>query len=638
MNHLIIPGCWYCDTVPNESNYVASQLNIPVTKTKFGDIAGNQLLWTVISPNGIKFSGVGQFDDKAHEYNGSQWNDLGAAQGSHPIIYKDNNRPEIISNVVGAPTGSQGYRYVDDDGNLISSDDTIAPGSRLAIQYNITNLWQFTVRGNGKYVVGELQDGVGARINGKLVRINSLIPNIPKEQNARDVHFKIADGKVSISWYFFLSVTNVTSCFLWMSLEEFDSLVNDEPGPPPSNGEQSEPMIKSFDRPFWMAPYFSHHVRYGDVPLDQHMGNAIAVLGDERDPNIRNLELDRITPLGKPMIVDIGTSQPNNEYLNQTIAWLASGRDILELKANVNRALAYEEKPVIAYLDSTDWPESNPFESNRVWPSIQAYRFPSESLRGFERRIGDAIRRCTSYGLPLVLVPRADDFNGQQDIKNIVECFSLYEQWMREFFFVGFMPFADLRKKVENSIFGFRNYPELLSRVKAFFYAIPSERPNRFDYWQPSASSVKDVLKNKLGQQRAAVVMEDYLRKDILSKYEGSNNPPPIEPPPNIPPNIVPKYNWTTNDWKNWWDRLRQEMNVMPTIVESELVRTREALNKNGADWQFGSLGNLRPRIHCPVEGFPLPFNTQPFPPNESFSKPIDVGDFGGPWVWVPRW
>lgn len=524
MNHLVIPGCWYCDALPN-GGYIASVINQPLNKTNNGDKVGHKLLWTVIAPNG-NFCGAGHEDDIAWEWNG-QWNNREAAQGSHPIVYKADNSPEIVHNVVGAPTGSQGYRYLSDEGLLIHSDDTIAPGAKLAIQYNITNLWQFTVRDNGKLVVGELQDGVGARVNGVLVRINSLIPNTPKQQQSRDVNFKIDGNRFCISWYYFLSPTDVTACFLWGTIDELKALAPEEPIPVPISDEV---MIKAFDRPMWQAPYFSHHTRYGDTSPDKHVGNAIVVLDDDENKS-------RFNNLGMPLIVE----SPLND--NLTVAYIAHGADMNELVNKVNIASSHPEKPIIAYLDGDGWPESNPFNSERIWPSIQAYRFPSESLSGFESRMDSVINRVSTYKLPMSLVTRFDDFNGSSSVLKTLECMLLYEEWLRDFFFVVHMPFADRRGN------GISKNNSLWNFARAFQFAIPSERPNRFDYWKPAASSVKDVLINKLGQQRAAVVLENYLREDILKKYE-QNNPGPIEPPPTQEwPNLLPTINTVRNKY-----------------------------------------------------------------------------------------
>lgn len=280
-------------------------------------------------------------------------------------------------------------------------------------------------------------------------------------------------------------------------------------------------MIPAFERPMWQAPYFSHHIRYGDTPSNKHVGNAIAVIGDERDENVRDSELERINKLGLPMIVDIGTHPPNNVYLNLTVAWLAN-------YVTVQTALQYPEKPVIAYLDGDDWPDSNPFNPDRVWPSIQAYRLPDETLNQFKLRVDGVIKRVASYKTPMCLVSRFDDFNGSSSVERTLECMPIYEQWLRDYYFVAHMPFADRRGN------GISSNPELWNQARAFQYAIPFERPNRFDYWVPSGSDILTILKNKLGQSRASVVLESYLRADILSKY--SNTPTPS---PGVWPNLL---------------------------------------------------------------------------------------------------
>lgn len=408
-------------------------------------------------------------------------------------------------------------------------------------------------------------------------------------------------------------------------------------GQQPQPGD-NEMMIKSFEHPYWMASYFSHHERYGDVPMDQHMGNAIVVIGDERDASVRNKEYFRLAQLNQPLIVDIGKDEPPHDHINLVIAWLAAGKDINELKSNVERALNYHELPVIAYLDSTDWPRSNPFNSSRIFPSIQAYRFPNETLNGWSARVQSAIDVCKSYGLQLSFVPRLDDFNGGQQIQNILDCVPFYEQWMREYQFRFFMPFADLRRNEQAGIFGFRHYPSLLAVAKAFFYACPSGKPNRNDYWRKSNDSLKNIWKNKRGQSRAALVMEEDLRNEIDRMFDGSNPNPPNPPNPN--PTDPDGVNWSTDEWKSFVFNLKDRLGFGDKISFEALKAMRPEINKHGADWQNGWRGDYRERIFMPLAGLPIPMTPQEAAgniPEETWSKLADLGDFGTDWKWIVR-
>ena len=284
-------------------------------------------------------------------------------------------------------------------------------------------------------------------------------------------------------------------------------------GEPP----RSTMSIPCFERPIWQAPFFSHSRQYGSTPLDQHAGNCAWV---------RTSEMDVAPPLPHITTVDDGNVAAAN--LNLTIAWLVSDTSIGALAARVNEALTYPAKPVVAYLDNLGWPEANPFTSTRVWPSIQAYPRVGESVDAFKARVEAAVVRVAAYGLPMVLTSRFDDTAGTIPVDLALQYMPVYEHLLREYYFVGHMPFSDRRG---NAI---ATNPALWTWARAFQNAISLGRPNRYDYWQPSESSVLAVLRNKLGQSRQAVVLEPYLKAAILAKFTDASTPPP--PPPSTPP------------------------------------------------------------------------------------------------------
>jgi hypothetical protein len=265
--------------------------------------------------------------------------------------------------------------------------------------------------------------------------------------------------------------------------------------------------IKPLPRKTWISPFFSHSDKYGDTPLSEFTGNAITVTTDAADPNP---ELNRIRNLGYPMIIGLGNPNVDPINLNQTIAWWVSGATLDELHKNVNVAMTMPEKPIIAYLDNLGWPLSKPdWITNRVWPSIQAYRLPNEDLHQFEIRMDSAILTVSNYGNPMFLTPRFDDFNGQGSIAQTMEVMPLYDTWLRHFLIVGFMPFSDRRGN------GIARNPILHTQAKAFLDANPA-RPNRYDYWIPS-SGVATALRNKLAQTTETIVLLPEEKKYILN-------------------------------------------------------------------------------------------------------------------------
>jgi len=297
-------------------------------------------------------------------------------------------------------------------------------------------------------------------------------------------------------------------------------LLQTQPEPIPVEGN----MIKSFERPFWLAPFYSHSERYGDTT--DHVGNSILLVGD--DETVKR-ELARVKGLGIPLILE-ATALPAEE-LNTVAAWWTAGLDIAELGQRVEETLTLTQRPIAAYLDKGEadaWPEVRPsWVTDRVWPSVQAYRNAGESLQAFDARVTFALQRVSKYGcMGLTLTPAFYTRNGSVPVSDITECMPLYEKWMWEFNIVCVMPFADRRPT------GMEQHKELREHARAFQYAVPSTRPNRFDYWKPASTSAEEILKNKLGQSRAAVVLEPYLRELILNLVEGEGSEPQPGPEP----------------------------------------------------------------------------------------------------------
>ena len=130
MNKLVLSGYWYCDSLPN-GNYVASLFGSPVTLFNGNEVVGHELIYTVLDKS-VRFAGVNRYTDATQEWLGN-WVDKGVARGARPLYYDSHGELHIVRETVGAPTGSQGWRYVDDNGNPVKSDDTIAPNSPLVI-------------------------------------------------------------------------------------------------------------------------------------------------------------------------------------------------------------------------------------------------------------------------------------------------------------------------------------------------------------------------------------------------------------------------------------------------------------------------------------------------------------------------
>jgi hypothetical protein len=91
----------------------------------------------------------------------------------------------------------------------------------------------------------------------------------------------------------------------------------------------------------------------------------------------------------------------------------------------------------------------------------------------------------------------------------------------------------------------------------------------------------------------------------------------------------------TDAEWKVCFFSLIDKRGVGPTVSQEGIWILRPELNAMGADWQNGWRGDPRPRLFLPVPGCPSP--TNPSPPACAYSRTVDVGDYGGPWIWFYR-
>jgi hypothetical protein len=91
----------------------------------------------------------------------------------------------------------------------------------------------------------------------------------------------------------------------------------------------------------------------------------------------------------------------------------------------------------------------------------------------------------------------------------------------------------------------------------------------------------------------------------------------------------------TTEEWKACFFSLIEKHGVGPTVSNDGIWALRSDLLAMGADWQNAWRGDARPRLYLPVPNCP-PANS-PGVPACSYSRTVDVGDYGAPWVWLYR-
>lgn len=91
---------------------------------------------------------------------------------------------------------------------------------------------------------------------------------------------------------------------------------------------------------------------------------------------------------------------------------------------------------------------------------------------------------------------------------------------------------------------------------------------------------------------------------------------------------------WSTDQWKSYFMTLASQKGG-PTVSDAGILAMRLDLVARGADFQNGWRGDVRPRLFLPVPGCPPA--TSANVPSCSYNRTVDLGSYGGPWQWIPR-
>lgn len=118
--------------------------------------------------------------------------------------------------------------------------------------------------------------------------------------------------------------------------------------------------------------------------------------------------------------------------------------------------------------------------------------------------------------------------------------------------------------------------------------------------------------------------------------FRTADPPPPPTPTPPVPGVAVSgdSASWTTEQWRQYVFALIAQKGG-DTVSDAGMHTMRGDLVARGADFQNGWRGDLRPRLFLPVPGCPPA--TVPGVPACSYDRTVDLGNYGGPWEWIPR-
>lgn len=81
----------------------------------------------------------------------------------------------------------------------------------------------------------------------------------------------------------------------------------------------------------------------------------------------------------------------------------------------------------------------------------------------------------------------------------------------------------------------------------------------------------------------------------------------------------------SNDEWKNWFFQLIDVRGVGPTMTVQALIALDPDLKAAGVIQETNSAGQPRGRLYLPTTS------------SDRFARSVDLGDFGGPWKWLPR-
>jgi hypothetical protein len=133
-----LPSGEYAVAVPSQNKLVSHAGDIP-----FGP--ESPLFVRVTNAGGFKLAGQGQDTGRTVEWGGGFWNTKPVACGVSPVIYDSFG----VLHISDCSIGSQGWRYVADDGTLVTGDQSFSSP--------VFHLYEFTTHGD--ITIGQGGDG-----------------------------------------------------------------------------------------------------------------------------------------------------------------------------------------------------------------------------------------------------------------------------------------------------------------------------------------------------------------------------------------------------------------------------------------------------------------------------------------------
>lgn len=153
MTRIELPGAWYADCLPSGEWAVlfpSSRVGTHAGPVDLPNAFDQPLFLRCTNVGGFKLAGQGSISGAAYLYDGT-WHNTGTTHGTSPCIFDADGELEVAT----PAQGSQGYRYVDASGVLVTGDDTYDSTRRVGQELGLSKIWEYTNYGNVTIGQGE---------------------------------------------------------------------------------------------------------------------------------------------------------------------------------------------------------------------------------------------------------------------------------------------------------------------------------------------------------------------------------------------------------------------------------------------------------------------------------------------------
>jgi hypothetical protein len=203
----------------------------------------------------------------------------GATFGVNPVIYNPTLQLATVAH------GSQGFRYVNDAGNIVTGDQSINSSTQLARSYGLTGFWEWTHLGG--VTIGQGEAACIAQVG------NGPHPHrVLEPGGCFDIRFSRIGNACAVAM---IKRAENKAVFLWFDVSELDSLPleKQEPPPPPPDDEPEKPPV-SFDYDTGPLQRYAEQ-RWRELKVQERTDTIAAGFPDTKEGN------EALGPLVRPI-------------------------------------------------------------------------------------------------------------------------------------------------------------------------------------------------------------------------------------------------------------------------------------------------------------------------------------------------